>query len=233
MTSLPFNPSRQYWLRAHTHPSSPIPSKYHNLYLRLHGSGTSSVLLTPEPPIHLKAHFEPSQGGHDGQQGEEGKSRKGEGRFREGGSGAQIFLAGKHPTRFWGLKLSTDKRDTKCIAAWERVEIVENSRDEGWSFEGVELDTEETQEKEGQDEKKVVVEQLVWDGEEIRAGDGDGKEEDGEKYQWKGWIVGTGAYAGLKPQLFWLTNVFGQRGEEELPEGFEKVIVVREWLDEK
>ncbi|GAB7355662.1 hypothetical protein MBLNU459_g6373t1 [Dothideomycetes sp. NU459] len=72
------------------------PSEYTDLYLRHHGSGINSVVLTQSPPKFIKAHWEGSR---------------------------VSFTSASHEGRKWGLTLRTDGGQR---AAWEKVEIVED-----------------------------------------------------------------------------------------------------------
>ena len=68
---------RQYFLR-----TCPLSSKPNcpSLYLRLHGSGHSSVVLTPSQPIYLRAYLSEDR---------------------------QLFTSTKRPNRSWGLVMGS------------------------------------------------------------------------------------------------------------------------------
>jgi hypothetical protein len=88
----------QFFLK--TAPLQDAPqSRYTNLYLRHHGSGINSVVLTPSPPKFIKAHQE---------------------------DGKIHFTSASHEGRKWGLVLKTESEAGKR-AGWEKVEIVENA----------------------------------------------------------------------------------------------------------
>lgn len=86
--------------------TAPLPgeesSPYTTLYLRHHGSGFNSVVLTTSPPKFIKAHID----------------------------GNRIsFTSAAHEGRQWGLTLAG--ADGQC-AGWEKVEIVEDGGSEGF-----------------------------------------------------------------------------------------------------
>ncbi|KAH8646355.1 hypothetical protein BX600DRAFT_159826 [Xylariales sp. PMI_506] len=91
--------------------TAPLPgeasSQYTNLYLRHHGSGFNSVVVTPSPPKFIKGHM-------DGQR--------------------IIFTSHAHPGRQWGLTLSYSGAEDDQCAGWEKVEIVENGGGSGFQF---------------------------------------------------------------------------------------------------
>ncbi|KAH8585418.1 hypothetical protein B0O99DRAFT_647055 [Bisporella sp. PMI_857] len=93
----------QFFLKTAPLPGEP-PSPYTNLYIRHHGSGINSIVLTPSPPKFIKAHLD-------------GRSIS--------------FTSASHKGRRWGLTLCTDggKR-----AGWEKVEIVEDGGSDGLLF---------------------------------------------------------------------------------------------------
>lgn len=100
MTSKP-----QFFLK-----TAPLPgdassiSPFTNLYLRHHGSGIDSVVLTTAPPKFIKGHLD----------------------------GRRInFTSASHPDRQWGLALRTDRKQR---AGWEHVEIVEDGGSDGLYF---------------------------------------------------------------------------------------------------
>ena len=95
-------------LQSPSGPNAP-QSRYTNLYLRHHGSGINSVVLTPSPPKFIKAHQE---------------------------DGKIHFTSASHEGREWGLVLKTESEAGKR-AGWEKVEIVENAS--GAELEGVEM----------------------------------------------------------------------------------------------
>ncbi|KAL9114407.1 MAG: hypothetical protein Q9227_001488 [Pyrenula ochraceoflavens] len=227
---------RPYFLTTDPFPSTSPSSQSQNsrnfntLYLRLHGGGTNSVLLTPSPPVFLRAYFkeQPSRSDTTFTAEATGKERP--------ESGKQVFTSIKdgHNGRTWSLKLTTDPRDYRAVAAWERVEIVETTNreagsddtsgadgEDGWAWEEIEIPIAAGE--------TVKFEHLVWKGGEIRlvgAREGD----EGVAYEWKGWLAAEGQYADGKPQLFWAT----QKLDEEkggLPEGMERVLVRREDVD--
>ena len=213
-----------YYLRTYPQPGTPATEASY-LYLRLHGSGTSSVMLTPSSPIHLRAHFEPTQASEPTD--EDGSELA----PKAGPIGKQIFTSGtpRHAGRSWGLVLTTDPRDTKAISSWERAEIQEGSSEDGWTFDSVEVEAapgSASNAPGGHDTSKVVVEQLVWKGGPVKlVGDHTSDSQESEVYQWRGWMVCSSQFG--HPQLFWITDKLEGR---DLPAYCERVIVVREWL---
>lgn len=208
---------KQYYLRAYPDPESSTSSqssRISGLYLRLHGSGTDSMLLTPASPIYLRGHFEPveSLGSEE--------------------VGRVIFTspAELHAGRSWGMALTTEKRDTRAHSQWERAEInevIDGSARSGWVWEPFELETASHSQEDSSAPKKSEkrsAERLVWKGGPISVGSAKDAE---EAYQWEGWFAMKSSYG--HPQLFWLTDKFKAKAGT-LPEGAEKVFVVREWL---
>lgn len=105
-----------YWLK--TAPFSDyFPTKIvHPLYLRLHGDGYSSVVLTQKPPVFLQGYL-------DIQTSEEGGVT---------GKGArQMFMSTKHPDRSWGLVVGKAREKV----GWKDAAIVEKKGDPGFIFE--------------------------------------------------------------------------------------------------
>ncbi|KAF9187085.1 hypothetical protein BGZ49_004114 [Haplosporangium sp. Z 27] len=90
----------QYFLKTRSILGEP-PSPYADLYLRHHGSGINSIVVTPGSPKFIKAHDE---------------------------NGRITFTSASHEGRRWGLTLRTDGTQR---AGWEKVEIVENGGSEG------------------------------------------------------------------------------------------------------
>ena len=139
----------RYYLRAYPHPDFPYtgPPKFSGLYIRLHESGTNSMMLTPSPPIYLRGHSKPTG-------------------IVESASIREIVVSWgdnysplplkRHRGRRWGRVLATDSRDYKAVAGWDRAEIVESPKTAGWAFESVQL----------RDEigEMASREQLVWKG---------------------------------------------------------------------
>jgi len=215
---------KRYYLRVFTHPefkhATDKPYKYSGLYVRLHGNGTSSVMLTPSSPIYLRGHFEPT--GNTGQpDAPEVKA------VVEAVVGKQVFTspAERHAGRSWGLVLTTDPRDTKAVSGWQRAEIHESPQTEaaGWRFEDVELKTSGNEIIEGNEDTETVrYEQLVWKGDKIRVS---AESADEEVYEWKGWMARKDSYG--HPQLFWVTD---KLEEEGLPEDCERIVVVKEYI---
>ena len=220
-----------YWLRAYPHPdsSSQNASDFSGLYLRLHGSGTNSVMLVPSSPIYLRCHFEPVSSLAKGAESVSAPEVP-----KDASLGRQIFTshAQRHVGRSWGLALTVDPRDSKALAGWERVEIVDGSTEVGWTFETVEIEASQADPSDttGSTSHRKVVEQLVWKGGPVRfanANDsGDQPEEDG--YEWRGWMACVSSYG--HPQLFWITDKLKDSG---LPPHCERMMVVREWLESK
>lgn len=90
-----------------THPLlGESPSTYTGLYIRHHGSGINSVVLTPSQPKFINAH-------------EDGNRIS--------------FTSASHEGRRWGLTLCTNGGQR---AGWENVEIVEDGGTEGLFFSG-------------------------------------------------------------------------------------------------
>ncbi|CZR62886.1 uncharacterized protein PAC_12783 [Phialocephala subalpina] len=119
-------PNPQFFLKTAPLPGEP-PSPYTNLYLRHHGSGINSVVLTPAPPKFIKGHL-------DGKR--------------------IIFTSASHEGRQWGLTLRTDGGQR---AGWEKVEIVEDGGSDGLVFsEGVGDGKEELLEFEEEDSGEKV-----------------------------------------------------------------------------
>lgn len=96
----------QYFLKTRTIPPSNEASK--TLYLRLHGDGVSSVVLTDSPPKFLRWHHSPSS---------TSQART---------PGKEIAISWKHADRSFGLVIPAPRR----FHAWEEVKIVENGGSE-------------------------------------------------------------------------------------------------------
>jgi len=93
----------QFFLKTAPLPGEP-PSPYTNLYLRHHGSGIDSIVLTTGPPKFIKAQMD----------------------------GKRItFTSASHEGRKWGLTLRTDGGQH---AGWEKAEIVEDGGSDGLLF---------------------------------------------------------------------------------------------------
>lgn len=209
-----------YYLRAYPHPENknPAASRISGHYVRLHGSGTDVVLLTPASPIYLRGHFEPATDAASDDSASIAPT-----------VGRQVFTspAERHQGLFWGLTLTIDSRDTKALSGWERVEIIKGSKPSGWAFEEVELTLpDQSDSAEGAPAQVRVAEQLVWRGDSISLPSADESGDD-SKYAWKGWMVSEWSYAGNKPQVFWLTD---KLKAEELPPNCERIVLIREWL---
>ncbi|KAE8454211.1 hypothetical protein EG329_005136 [Mollisiaceae sp. DMI_Dod_QoI] len=93
----------QFFLKTAPLPGEP-PSSFTNLYLRHHGSGIDSIVLTTSPPKFIKAHLLDKR---------------------------IFFTSASHPGREWGLTLRTDGGQR---AGWEKVEIVEDGGSDGLVF---------------------------------------------------------------------------------------------------
>lgn len=102
----PTHATEFYFLRTAQHASTPGSTKFANLYIRHHGSGIDSIMLTPSPPKFL--------------------------RFELSADGQQLATSWKHPGRAWGFVLGIDPE--KRVGGWEEVQIVENQSDSGFEW---------------------------------------------------------------------------------------------------
>ncbi|KAJ3128234.1 hypothetical protein HK100_009304 [Physocladia obscura] len=116
---------QQFFLKTAPLPGEPA-SAYTNLYIRHHGSGINSVVLTPGTPKFIKGHLE----------------------------GSRInFTSSTHQERQWGLTLCIDGATR---AGWEKVEIVENGGSDRLQFSSNSETNEEVLEFEGEDAGEKV-----------------------------------------------------------------------------
>ena len=104
-------PSSIFWLvtRPHLSNSASSSARFSNLYVRLHGSGSNAVLLTPQPPKFLRSHLSPAN--------------------------QVIFTswAEKHRGRNWGFVLGNEDSG-KSLGGWAPMEIVEGQGTSGFRF---------------------------------------------------------------------------------------------------
>lgn len=108
----------EYFLK--THPTSQdTPLLHAPLYLRLHGDGVSSVVLTPAQPKFLRWHDEAVVPEPDGS--------------NSSNTSKQIAVPWKHPDRKFGLVVPKQRKNH----AWEDVKIVEDEASANFIWEQV------------------------------------------------------------------------------------------------
>ncbi|KAH8814678.1 hypothetical protein DL96DRAFT_1504808 [Flagelloscypha sp. PMI_526] len=127
-------------------------------------------------------------------------------------NGQIVFTSWKHPGRSWCLDLSLDglTEGARSKMKWHEAEIIEKEDStKGFFFmkaQSVEVG------KEGREQEELVV------------GDIEGGP------QFGGWMVCDWKWN--HPQLFWLTKTEAEGEDVMLPEGCEKVVLVKEALPE-